>query len=147
MDIQGDSLSIPDTEYVATVKIPSAQFQKICRDLTVMGDTITIEATKEGIHFSANGDLGSGKVTLRPTTAIDSKPEESVSVTASESVKMAFAVRYLNFFTKATSLSSHVTLSMSPEVPVVVEYSIGSGGSNLGYIRYYLAPKIEDDEE
>jgi len=142
MDIQGDSLAIPDTEYVATVKIPSAQFQKICRDLTVMGDTITIEVSKEGIHFSANGDLGSGNVTLRPTTAIDSKPEESVSVSASESVKMAFAVRYLNHFTKATGLSPHVSLSMSPEVPVVVEYSIG----NLGYIRYYLAPKIEDDE-
>jgi proliferating cell nuclear antigen len=62
MDIQGDSLTIPDTEYAATVKIPSAQFQKICRDLTVMGDTITIEVTKGGIHFSANGDLGSGNV-------------------------------------------------------------------------------------
>jgi len=143
MDIQGDSLTIPDTEYVATVKIPSSQFQKICRDLTVMGDSITIEVAKDEIRFSANGDLGTGNVTLRPTTGVDSKPEESVSVSASESVKMTFAVRYLNFFTKATGLSSHVSLSMSPEVPVVVEYAIES----LGYIRFYLAPKIEDDEE
>ena len=34
-----------------------------------------------------------------------------------------------------------VKLSMSEDVPLVVEYSIGESG----YIRYYLAPKIEDD--
>jgi proliferating cell nuclear antigen len=47
----------------------------------------------------------------------------------------------LNFFTKATGLSSNVTLSLSSEVPLVVEYTI----EELGYVRYYLAPKIEDD--
>ena len=30
---------------------------------------------------------------------------------------------------------------MSEDVPLVVEYSIGESG----YIRYYLAPKIEDE--
>lgn len=32
---------------------------------------------------------------------------------------------------------------MSKELPVVVEYKI----LDVGYIRYYLAPKIEDDDE
>lgn len=50
-------------------------------------------------------------------------------------------MRYLNFFTKATSLSSTVILSMSKDVPLVVEYRI----KDIGYIRYYLAPKIEDE--
>ena len=54
-----------------------------------------------------------------------------------------FALRYLNFFTKATPLSEAVTLSMSKDVPLVVEYKIGE----MGYIRYYLAPKIEDEDE
>jgi len=31
---------------------------------------------------------------------------------------------------------------MSGEVPLVVEYQI----EELGYIRYYLAPKIEEDD-
>lgn len=31
---------------------------------------------------------------------------------------------------------------MSGDVPLVVEYQI----EELGYIRYYLAPKIEDDD-
>jgi proliferating cell nuclear antigen len=31
---------------------------------------------------------------------------------------------------------------MSGDVPLVVEYQI----EELGYIRYYLAPKIEEDD-
>ena len=32
---------------------------------------------------------------------------------------------------------------MSKELPVVVEYRI----AEMGYVRYYLAPKIEDEAE
>ena len=35
-----------------------------------------------------------------------------------------------------------VSLSMSPEVPLVVEYDIG----DIGCMRYYLAPKIDDED-
>eukprot|EP00967_Tisochrysis_lutea_P046989 scaffold57175_cov35-Tisochrysis_lutea.AAC.3 len=59
-----------------------------------------------------------------------------------EPVCLNFALRYLNFFTKATSLSDTVILSLSADVPLVVEYRI----NELGHIRYYLAPKIEDEQ-
>ena len=39
MDIDSEHLGIPDTEYAATVKMPSAEFQRICRDLSSIGDT------------------------------------------------------------------------------------------------------------
>jgi len=48
----------------------------------------------------------------------------------------------LNNFTKATALSKTVTLSLGPDVPLVTEYKM----DNLGSVRYYLAPKIDDEE-
>ena len=51
-----------------------------------------------------------------------------------------FALRYLNFFTKATPLSASVVLHLSKDVPLVVEYQI----EELGHIRFYLAPKIDE---
>ncbi len=54
-----------------------------------------------------------------------------------------FNPRYLNSFAKAASLSDHVSLSMSQEVPLVVEFKI----PDLGYLRFYLAPKIEDEAD
>jgi|EP00966_Prymnesium_polylepis_P284636 proliferating cell nuclear antigen len=58
-----------------------------------------------------------------------------------EPVTLNFALRYLNFFTKATPLSGHVSLQLSKDVPLVVEYKM----EELGHLRYYLAPKIEDE--
>lgn len=56
-------------------------------------------------------------------------------------VTLTFALRKLVAFTKSTPLSAAVTLSLSSDVPLVTEYTIGE----LGYIRFYLAPKIEED--
>ena len=102
--------------------------------------TGTISVTKEGIKFSASGDLGVGSITLKHNTAV-TKEEEAVVVNVTEPVELNFAIRYLILFTKATALGPTVTLSMSPDIPIVVEYAIDT----WGYIRYYLAPKIDED--
>lgn len=102
---------------------------------------MVIAASKDGIKFSVKGDLGTGNVTVRPSNDVDTKDEEKTTIELNEPVTLTFALRYLNFFTKATALSSSVTLSLSKEVPLVVEYKI----EDMGYIRFYLAPKIEDD--
>jgi proliferating cell nuclear antigen len=39
MDIESEHLGIPDTEYKCTVRMPSAEFQRIIRDISVFGDT------------------------------------------------------------------------------------------------------------
>jgi len=141
MNIEEEHLGIPDTEYAVVVKMPSAEFQRVVRDLSQFGDSVVISCTKEGIMFSVKGDLGSGNIKLAQT-ARDDKEEEAVTIEMQEPVTLTFAFRYLNMFTKATSLSSQVILSMSPDIPLMVEYKI----AKLGYIRYYLAPKIEDDD-
>eukprot|EP00735_Rhodelphis_limneticus_P009361 TRINITY_DN2705_c0_g1::TRINITY_DN2705_c0_g1_i1::g.27438::m.27438 TRINITY_DN2705_c0_g1::TRINITY_DN2705_c0_g1_i1::g.27438 ORF type:complete len:260 (+),score=88.76,sp/Q43124/PCNA_BRANA/62.55/7e-121,PCNA_N/PF00705.13/2.1e-55,PCNA_C/PF02747.10/3e-54,Rad1/PF02144.11/1.9e-06,Rad9/PF04139.8/3e-06 TRINITY_DN2705_c0_g1_i1:78-857(+) len=140
MDIDQEHLGIPDTDYAASVVMPSSEFQRICRDLTVLGDAVTIGITKEGIKFSCKGDIGNANIHLKPKAA--EKEEDSVTIELNEPVCLAFALRYLNFFTKATSLSSQVTLSVSKEVPLRVEYKI----EDIGYVRYYLAPKIDDED-
>jgi len=142
MDIDAEHLGIPESTYDVVAKMPAAEFQRICRDLSSIGDSVVIGATKEGIEFRATGELGSGKTTLMQHEDPDEE-ENEIAIDLQEPVELTFALRYLNFFTKATPLSSSVTLSMSKDVPLVVEYRIG----DMGYIRYYLAPKIEDEDE
>jgi proliferating cell nuclear antigen len=139
MDIESEHLGIPDTEYKCTVRMPSGEFQRIIRDLAVLGDTCTIAVSKEGITFSAAGDLGTGKIILKHNTATD-KDEDAVVINMQEDVELNFALRYLTLFTKATSLGSSVILSMSKDIPILVEYPIENSGS----VRFYLAPKIDE---
>jgi proliferating cell nuclear antigen len=141
MELDTEQLGIPQTEYKCNVRLPSGEFQRIMRDLQVLGDACTISVSKEGIKFASSGDLGTGSIMLKHNVAVD-KEDESVVVDMQEPVELNFALRYLNMFTKATSLGPTVTLSMSPDVPLVVEYPIGD---ELGHVRYYLAPKIDDE--
>jgi len=193
-DIDQEQLGIPQTEYATTIKMPSAEFQRICRDLAQIGDTVTISCAKDGVKFSVSGDIGSGDMTLKgllstsskkkkkkkanddggdvkvknepnndetqmdedededmhdedvPVANIDDDEDENlenaVLITLDEAVTQTFSLRYLNNFTKATGLSDKVMLRLGPEVPLEVEYKIADFGS----LRYYLAPKIDDDE-
>jgi len=142
MDIDSEHLGIPDTDYKALIQLPASEFQRICRDLQILGDTVTIAVGKDGVKFSVAGEMGSGNMTLRQNTAVDTKEEEQVTIEMEEPVTLNFALRYLNFFTKATPLSGSVSLQLSKDVPLVVEYKMPE---ELGHLRFYLAPKIEDD--
>lgn len=43
MDIDSEHLGIPEAEYHAIVRMPSAEFARICKDLASIGDTGTAE--------------------------------------------------------------------------------------------------------
>merc|ERR1719410_877926 len=75
MDIDSEHLGIPDTDYKATVGLSSAEFQRICRDLAVLGDTLTIAVNKDDVQFSVNGEIGKGEMTLRSSTMSDASAE------------------------------------------------------------------------
>ena len=136
--------------------MPSVEFARICKDLANIGESVQITVTKAGVTFSAKGDIGNAKINLTQGANVD-KEEESIIIDMQEAVNLTFALRfgfffnilliifsrYLNFFTKATPLSSQVILSLSPEVPLVVEYDI----EDIGHVKYFLAPKIEDEDE
>ncbi|EFJ22006.1 hypothetical protein SELMODRAFT_105735 [Selaginella moellendorffii] len=141
MEIDSEHLGIPDTEYQSSIKMPSQEFLRICKDLSSIGDTVMISVTKDGVKFTTSGDIGTANIVCRQNTSVD-EPENATEIKMQEPVSLTFALRYLNSFTKATPLANIVTLSMSADLPIVVEYKIG----DMGYVRYYLAPKIEEDD-
>jgi len=162
MDIDSEHLGIPEQDYECVVKMSASEFQRICRDMATLGDTLTFGITKEGAQFSTSGDIGTGSIKINEQTAMDESDEEEeddkkgkkgkkkavkespISIQCNDPCSQTFALRYLNFFTKATALSGEVKLSMSPEVPLVVEYNMGD---NVGHVKFFLAPKIDDEEE
>lgn len=39
MDIDQEHLGIPETDYAASIELPAAEFQRICRDLSALSET------------------------------------------------------------------------------------------------------------
>jgi proliferating cell nuclear antigen len=120
--------------------LPSAEFQKICRDLKEVGETMQMKASKEGITFSVQGDVGAGNVMLKPRES--EKPEEKVTLQVHEPVTATFALRYLVNFAKAAPLSGTVELGLGPDAPLLVKYNLDVAEN--GHMQFYLAPKIDE---
>lgn len=59
--------------------MPSGEFARICRDLSQVGDAVMISCAKDGVKFSASGELGTGNVKMSQTSVVD-KEDEAVSV-------------------------------------------------------------------
>merc|ERR1712099_164843 len=140
MQIESEHMEIPEQHYKVVVRLPSAEFQKICRDLKEFGETMQVKASKEGITFSVQGDAGGGNVMLKPRAA--EKAEDSVALTVHEPVTATFALRYLVNFAKAAPLCGTVELGLGPDAPLLVKYNLETGDN--GYMQFYLAPKIDD---
>ncbi|BGP24168.1 proliferating cell nuclear antigen [Rhodotorula toruloides] len=75
MDIDQEHLGIPDTVYDAEIDLPATEFARIIRDLKELGESVKIEVSKEGVRFSADGDIGTASVTLKPTDKRGRRPD------------------------------------------------------------------------
>ena len=106
-----------------------------------------IEASLSAIKFTVEGEVGSGSVQIM-TNQEEAKRASALTQSQKagkpefEKVNLSFALRYLNMFNKASTLCNYTKLMLAADTPLVVEYEI----EGLGSLKYYLAPKINENE-
>ena len=120
--LDSEHLGIPETEYTSEITMNSSEFSKLCKELYALSETVEFEISSTFVKFAVEGEIGSGSIKIQTggtgddAATTDCKPEDTV--------KLSFALRYLNLFNKAYSLSNQVKLSMAAETPLVVEYEV-----------------------
>ena len=134
MEIDEEMLSIPPMEECCEIKMPSAKFQKIVKNMAAMGETCVIDVKSNELKFTSIGEV----------IKISSIYENKEDVSFKGDVHSTYSIRYMQMFTKATSLNKDVEVYLPDGSPMVVKYSIDEFGSEL---LYYLAPKIDDEED
>lgn len=145
MDIEAENFGIPATTYKTIVQMPSSEFQRIVRELSVIGETVKIKVNKDGINFQVTGATGSGSIVCKQSNSTSDEESEkktsAIRIKVEDEIEQTFALSYLEKFAKAGAICDTVNLMLNPEVPFVVQYKI----PELGYLRYFLAPKIENE--
>lgn len=142
MDLDVEQLGIPEQEYQATFSMPSAEFTKIIKDLLIIGESVTIDVKKGGVTFRSEGEIGKSEVHLEKGEAIGDS-DESFDLQVNDPIELSFATQYLKKFTAAGPLARDVTVALSADVPMVIAYEV----EGFGHLKYFLAPKIDDDED
>lgn len=141
MNIEQDHLSIPEADYSAVVGLPSAEYSRIIRDLGALATSVEIDAAKDGVRFSAKGEVGSGSITLKPSTNVGEE-SKSIDVAVEEPVSLGFNTKFLSQTSKAATLSDRVTLNLTAGIPILISYKM-----QAGHLNFYLAPQISDNDD
>jgi len=112
------------------IVINSKEFKKIITEMNHIGDNCTIKASENNVSFVSTGEIGTYDVTLNKS--------KDCYIECNKHVELIFNSSFLLNFSKNTSLVDFVTICLTKNTPIIVEYEI-SPHSN---IKYYLSPNI-----
>ena len=76
------------------------------------------------------------------TDADDGGDETNLKIKGDgNNVSQEFATKYISNFTKGSSLNDNVVITINQDMPINITYKF----HRSSYIEYFLAPKIDDD--
>jgi len=132
LDRDEPDIQLPETEFAAHITMPSLDFQKICRDMTLLGaKTVEIKNIGSSLTFGCKGHFAS-----RTTVMGDNENEFSVQKKTSDIVTGTFSLPHLVLFTKCTNLCNNLNIHMKNDWFLMIKYVV----ANLGEIKLCLMP-------
>jgi proliferating cell nuclear antigen len=131
-----DELAVPDVKFSSVLNLPSADFQKIIRDLSCISDKIEIKsiATQDGVELIFKCTGGFAQAEIRRTES-DGNMEFIKKQDVSKIIQGEFSLKNLSYFIKCTNLCSQIEIYLENNLPLVVKYNVAS----LGVIMLALA--------
>ncbi|RWS00449.1 proliferating cell nuclear antigen-like protein, partial [Leptotrombidium deliense] len=78
MNIDNVYLEIPVSWFCAIIKMSSSTLQSICKDLSQISDSVTIQCDVECVKFTSKGDIGSGAITICANDNVELKIEKQI---------------------------------------------------------------------
>jgi proliferating cell nuclear antigen len=134
LDLDQEEYSVPPVEFECIITMPSNTFQRLCRDMMFISDTIIIESS-EVLKMTCEGDFACQE------TIIGEATHGMIIKTSKDIVIGKYSLKSLNLFTKsASNLCNTIELFMKTDYPLILKYNV----ANLGEIRYCLAPKVDE---
>src|SRR5210317_1591440 len=129
LDINESRIEVPEIEMSTITTLPSADFQRLCRDMSNIGTDIEIKRLGKEIRFSCLGDFANQETSIET-------PDESPEIVG------LYSLKYLNIFTKATSMCASVQIIQETGNRfLILKYNV----ANLGELKFYLATKVSED--
>ena len=129
LDINESRIEVPEIEMTTITTLPSTDFQRLCRDMSNIGTDIEITREGKKIDFKCEGDFANQETSIECL-------DESQKITG------MYSLKYLNIFTKATSMCASVQIIQETGNRfLILKYNV----ANLGELKFYLATKVSED--
>ena len=161
LDLNEAELAIPDITFDAVITMNSAEFHKLCREMSQIADYVEIKCFNNKIIFTCKGDYAKRTTTYRtgdingggdginiklantkePATNTKTKDsKKTTQQTPSIIIQGIYDLRNLVMFSKCSSLCNEIEIFMKNDYPIVIKYTVAT----LGRILLCLVPKTEE---
>ena len=134
LDLDNSKISVDPVEFHSVITLPSADFQKICRDMNNIAEKVEIKNIDNQLIFTCKGEFCNQTTVLSDHEGINT----ITSKKAGEIVQGEFSLKYLVLFTKCTNLCNTVELYLKNDYPLITNWSCAS----LGVLRLCLSPQV-----
>jgi len=131
--------SLEKISYNNSVTLPIGYLEEAIKDADIYNDTAIVSMTDQALIFRSEGNVGETECVL------DKEDSLMTNFIMKDEAEGTFALKFLNHMLKVSSVPnvSKVELSVSTDQPLKATFNI-MGAST---IKYFLAPRIEDEEE
>ena len=134
IDIEEDSLGIPEVEYDVDFTIESKKWVELLSELNTFGQDLNIQCKQDIIELNASGDAAKLKVNI----PVDELNEYAIA--EGEELNISFSLSHLCKMCSSMKLGATIDISLSGEYPMALKYNLGDDSQ----VIFYIAPKISD---
>ena len=128
-----EELQYPDVKFSSIINLPSADFQKIIRDLSCISDKLEIKSVGNELIFKCSGQFASAEIHRAES---DGSMGFILKQDSSKIIQGEFSLKNLGYFIKCTNLCPQIEVYLENDLPLVVKYDVAS----LGSIKLGLVP-------
>jgi proliferating cell nuclear antigen len=138
VDLDTDTLAIPEMEYQAEFSLPSSHFYGLVNQLKLFGDCVDISCSEEKITLCSNS-IDSGKMMVN--IAIDDLT--AFAIDEGETLNISFSLNHLYNMVQFHKITTNMEIFLKSGFPLKIRMKIANESD--AFISMYLAPKISDD--
>lgn len=134
INMQEERQKVPDLDFKCKIDMPCILFDEAVEDMDVVSDSVAFEINDNVFNIQAAGNISTAKVSFMHGDSVKINSKDS-------NIRARYSVEYLKKIIKGSKLSDSMTLWLSNDYPLKVEYKIIDKLS----LATILAPRVSND--
>ena len=139
MDIDSELLQVPEVDYDIFININTKSFTTMVSQLEIFNDVVELDYNSDELSLNGDGDNGKIRIVLKDAKNNNLNKCEIQNV---NNLKLSYSIKYISNFCSFSKINSKVNIMFRDGMPMVVHYELEE--SENSYVKFYLAPKIDD---
>ena len=142
IDLDTETLVIPDTDYQVDMEISSNNITNYINQLMIFDETFTIKCNQENIIMKSKSESGSLSIEMTDENILLYMIEED------SEIEQTYSLKYVKSMCAFSKITQSIVINLKEETPMRIHLSlddVDTFENSENYLRLYLAPKMDDD--